>query len=117
MAVAQMAMSPRLAANAYRKTKTDFASPVELVVMAYDLAIRAARSGDTKLFLRAIGSLKDSLDSKHGPESEKLAGRLLALYIYSEELVARGRGVEAARLLEELRDAWRQVSLSSGAER
>ncbi len=111
MAVAQMTMmKPHLAANAYRRTRTDYASPLELIVMAYDLAIRAARSGNTKLFLRAVGSLKDTLDASHGPESESLAGRLLAVYIYCEELVARGDGSEAVRLLEELRDAWRQLS-------
>ena len=43
-----IAMSPGAAVSAYRKTQTNYASPVDLVVMAYDLAIRSARNGDTR---------------------------------------------------------------------
>jgi flagellin-specific chaperone FliS len=112
-----LTMTPNRAAHAYQRAKTDYASPVELVVMAYDLAIRAARSDNARLFLKATGALKAGLDANHGPESEKLAGHLLAVYVYCEDLVARGRGAQAVPLLEELRDAWRQVSLTTSHER
>jgi flagellar secretion chaperone FliS len=122
---------PRLAGRAadrYRQTEVQSRTPVELVIMLYDGALRfidvarasierndiEARGRAISRALDIISELRSTLDHEKGGE---LAGSLERLYAY-----VTGRLVdasvkrdprpleEATSLLRTLRDAWSEVS-------
>jgi flagellin-specific chaperone FliS len=92
-------------ASEYRKQDVLSASPVHLVVMAYDLAIRSCDIKDFDTAVKAITALRDALDYDF-PDA---AAGLLALYNWCLDCV-RQRDYDAAKkVLLELRDAWATV--------
>jgi flagellar secretion chaperone FliS len=116
------------AAQAYRRVESESRSPLELVVMLYDGALRflgdaadAAGRGDLRArahaisrVLAIIGELQNTLDvEKGGAVADQLDD--LYTYITSRLLdVALKQDVtaieEARKLLTPVRDAWTQIS-------
>lgn len=120
-------------AAAYQQTQVQSRSPLELVVLLYDGALRfiaAARDANNRhdrkargeavsRVLAIIGHLHSSLDLDAGGE---IATRLDALYAYSTarlvDVTLRSDGTaldEVENLLRPLRDAWAEVSAAPPA--
>jgi len=116
------------AAATYQTVEVTSRSPLELVVMLYDGAIRAlgqvrdaigrrdlvAKRAAMNRALDIVQHLQSSLDMEAGGE---IAANLDALYSYViERLLEANRSAdqapveEAARLLNTLRDAWAQIA-------
>ena len=114
-------------ADAYRRMNVESRSPMELVVMLYDGAIRfvgdarsaidrkdvKARTDATRRALDIISELQNTLNVEQGG---RIAEELDRLYTYiSNRLLDVTRGDAAAadeihKLLGTLRDAWSQAS-------
>jgi flagellar protein FliS len=116
------------AAATYQTVQVTSRSPLELVVMLYDGAIRAlgqardalarrdlvAKRAAMNRALDIVHHLQSSLDMEAGGE---IAARLDALYSYViERLLEANRRAdhgpvdEAVRLLSTLREAWAQIA-------
>jgi len=89
----------------YRKQDVLGASPVHLVVMAYDLAIRACEQSDFEKSVKVIGLLRDALDFDY-PE---VSMGLFRLYQWCLDCIRQNDFSSALGVLRELRSAWRQV--------
>ena len=119
------------AAQAYRRVESESRSPLELVIMLYDGALRflndasdAAARGDLRARAQAIsrvlaivGELQNTLDLDKGGA---VADQLDDLYTYLTSRlidVALKQDVtaieEARKLLTPIRDAWSQISTQS----
>ena len=128
-------MTPTLArgAEAYYQTHVQSRSPLELVVMLYDGALRfvaLARSALERKDIRArqqaisralaiMSELQSTLDMEKGGE---IAVSLDALYVYINGRILEGASKqnlgaldEAAHLLTTLRDAWSGIAQPGGA--
>lgn len=89
----------------YRQQDVESASPVRLVVMAYDMAIRACDQEDFETGYKAVVALRNSLDVSY---PEFVTG-LLRLYQWVIDSM-RTQDFDAAKsVLIELRDAWSTV--------
>jgi flagellin-specific chaperone FliS len=100
-------------ASQYKKTDVESASPVRLVVMAYDLAIKSCDQKDFETAAKAVMALQRALDFDYA----EVAGGLLALYEWVMECL-RAKDFDTARhTLMELREAWATVEkrLNSGS--
>lgn len=123
-------MSYANAANAYRRTQAEAGTPLELVVMLYDGALRflsqaidAMSARDIKArhlaldkTLAIIGHLQSTLDTDRGGA---LAEELDRLYSYMSSRLLEGAArndaaalTEVTRLLASLRDAWHTIASS-----
>jgi flagellin-specific chaperone FliS len=92
-------------ASQYKKVDVESASPVRLVVMAYDLAIRACDQKDFETAAKAVDALRSALDFDYA----EVAGGLLALYQWVMDCL-RARDFDSAKTtLTELREAWATV--------
>jgi flagellin-specific chaperone FliS len=87
----------------YRQQEIMGASPLHLVVMAYDLAIRSCDQQDFEKSTRAIGVLRDALDFDY-PE---VSVGLFRIYQWCLDSIRQGDYASAGSALKELRDAWR----------
>jgi flagellar protein FliS len=123
----------RQAASAYRQTEVQSRTPLELVVMMYDGALRfiaQARDAIERKDIRArqkaiaraltiISELQSTLDmEKGGVISEKLDS--LYVYINGRLIDASSKQdarpiEEAARLLTTLRDSWAEIARETAA--
>lgn len=92
-------------AKEYRYQEVMGASPVRLIIIAYDVAITACQQHDLKRATEALSVLRNSINFKHG----EIAGRLFALYIWCADQARAGQWEDAIKILSELRDAWIQV--------
>ena len=92
-------------AQQYRQQDVESASPVRLVVMAYDLAIRACDQQDFETGYKAVSALRNSLDVNY---PEFVAG-LLRLYQWVIDCMRSQDYSGAKSVLIELRDAWSTV--------
>ena len=101
----------------YRKQDVMAASPLRLVIMTYDLAIRSCEQKDFTKAVTTITALRDALDLDY-PE---VSTGLFRLYQWCLDSIRKGEFESAIRTLSELRDAWktteqtivaRQVSMS-----
>jgi flagellin-specific chaperone FliS len=92
----------------YRDQELMNASPLHLVVMAYDLAIRACEQQDFEKSVRTISVLRDALDFDY-PE---VSMGLFRLYQYCLDSIRGGDYNGAVSILKELRDAWRTTERS-----
>src|SRR5437870_2747704 len=111
-------------ASRYRQTQAETASPIQLVVMLYDGAIRFLSVAREKMDLgdlevrhnhilkaqRILGELLSTLDTKQGGE---VAANLQRLYTYMiEQLVEANLNDKkepidlVIRMLRELRESW-----------
>jgi flagellin-specific chaperone FliS len=87
----------------YRQQEVMSASPLHLVVMAYDAAIRACEMKDFTKATKTIGLLRDALDFDY-PE---VSLGLFRLYQWCLDCIRQGDYNSATVTLRELRAAWR----------
>jgi flagellin-specific chaperone FliS len=97
----------------YRQQEIMGASPIRLVIMAYDMAIRGCEKKDFQSATKAISALRDALDFDY-PE---VSVGLFRLYQWCLDSLRQGDYNGAANSLKELRDAWvtaeKQLTASS----
>jgi flagellin-specific chaperone FliS len=86
----------------YRQQDVMGASPLRLVIMAYDLAIRSCEQQDFEKATRAISVLRDALNFDY-PE---VSVGLFRLYQWCLESIRHGDYASAKSTLSELREAW-----------
>lgn len=86
----------------YRQQDVMGASPIRLVVMAYDLAIKACEQEDFPRATKAISVLRDALNFDY-PEA---AVGLFRLYQWCLDCIRAGDYASALTTLRELRQAW-----------
>jgi flagellin-specific chaperone FliS len=103
-------MARAYGASEYRRQDVLSASPIHLVVMAYDLAIRSCDTRDFETAIKSITALRDALDYDY-PEA---AGGLLALYNWCLDCIRAEEFEAAKKVLVELRDAWSTVEKRLG---
>jgi flagellin-specific chaperone FliS len=89
----------------YRQQEVMGASPLRLVVMAYDFTIRACEQQDFTQASKGISALRDALDYDY-PEA---AVGLFRLYQWCLNCIRKGDFRSAKDTLEELRTAWAAV--------
>ncbi|HXT71058.1 MAG TPA: flagellar export chaperone FliS [Vicinamibacterales bacterium] len=121
-------MTPNRSVQSYKQTQTNSSSPLELVVLLYDGAIKfmgEARSAAERRDIRArrqsldralaiVAELQGTLNLDGGGD---LAKELDRLYNYITDCLMRGamnndaRAIgEAQRLFENLREGWRGIA-------
>jgi flagellin-specific chaperone FliS len=105
--------SLQAAAQTYRINQVTNASPLDLVLMAYDAALIGCAQRDLARTTEAISVLRNALDFRY---DHNIAMGLFRLYQYSAELARKGDYDQAAHLLRELRDTWAQVKGKIEAE-
>lgn len=122
-----MVMGPR-GAEAYKRTSVQSSSPLQLVVMLYDGAIRfvieareaiarndvRGRSHAVSRTLAIIAELQNTLNLKDGGEVGRELDRLYS-YINARLLEVTAQGDDAAarevqKLLTTLREGWSQIA-------
>lgn len=86
----------------YRQQEILGASPLRLVVMAYDLAIHSCEQGDVMRAIQAVSALRDALNFDY-PEASV---GLFRLYQWVLDCLRAGDFNNALNVLSELRDAW-----------
>lgn len=89
----------------YRQHDVLGASPIRLVVMAYDLAIQSCERKDFEKATRAISVLRDALNFEY----QDVALGLFRLYQWCLDCIRQGDYNSAISALSELRDAWVQT--------
>jgi flagellin-specific chaperone FliS len=92
----------------YRQQDVMNATPLHLVVMAYDVAIRACEAKDFEKAVKTISLLRDALDFDYPDVSMGL----FRLYEWCMECIRHGDYTSAINTLSELRMAWRKAELS-----
>lgn len=129
-----MSMSPR-GADAYRRTAVQSSSPLGLVVMLYDGAIRfvleardaiarndvGGRTAAVSRALAIVAELQNTLNVKEGGEVAQeldrlytyVSGRLLDVTSKADDAAA----AEVHRLLTTLREGWSQIAQKPPAAR
>lgn len=88
--------------NQYRQQDVMSASPLRLVIMTYDLAIRSCEQQDFGKAVKTISALRDALDLDY-PE---VAAGLFRLYQWCLDCIRKGDYTSAITTLTELRGAW-----------
>jgi flagellin-specific chaperone FliS len=88
--------------NKYKQQDVMSASPLRLVIMTYDLAIRACEQQDFVKAIRTISALRDTLDLDY-PD---VALGLFRLYQWCLDCIRKGDYASAITTLSELRSAW-----------
>ena len=122
-------MVPR-GADAYRKTEAQSRSPMELVVMLYDGALRfvgqAQAATDKRVRLRAVSraiaiitELQHTLNLKQGGDVAAELDRLYS-FLHGRLLDVTMKGdadacEEVRKVLITLRDGWSQMASSTGS--
>jgi flagellin-specific chaperone FliS len=86
----------------YQKQDVMSASPLRLVIMTYDLAIRSCEQQDFSKAVKTISALRDALDMDY-PE---VALGLFRLYQWCLDCIRQGDYASAINTLTELRGAW-----------
>ena len=94
------------AAQAYRVNQVNTASPLGLLLMAYDAALIGCGQRDLDRTTRALSVLRYALDFSY---SQEIAMGLFRLYQYCAELARQGDYEQAADILRELRATWVQA--------
>lgn len=89
----------------YRQQEVMGASPVRLVVMAYDLAIRACEQEDFTRAIKSVTILRDALNYDYAD----FAVGLFRLYQWCLDCIRKEDYASALVVLRELRQAWAAV--------
>jgi len=89
----------------YRTQDVMGASPVHLVVMAYDLAISSCEKGDSDRAIKAVSVLRDALNFDYADA----ATGLFRLYQWALDCIRQGDYNSAIQILRDLREAWAVV--------
>ncbi|GAB4558541.1 MAG: hypothetical protein Kow0047_03690 [Anaerolineae bacterium] len=97
-------MNAQIAMRNYRTNQILSASPLQLVLMAYDAALVGCAHRDLQKTTEAIYTLIKGLDMTQG----EVALGLYRLYQYCNDLARQGKFEEAADILRELAGAWVQ---------
>jgi flagellin-specific chaperone FliS len=95
-------MYPESYRNKYKQQDVMSASPLRLVIMTYDLAIRACEQQDFVKAIKTISALRDTLDMDY-PD---VAVGLFRLYQWCLDCIRTGDYASAISTLRELRSAW-----------
>ena len=95
-------MYPETYRNKYKQQDVMNASPLRLVIMTYDLAIRACEAQDFAKAVKTISALRDTLDLDY-PD---VALGLFRLYQWCLDNIRKGDYASAITTLSELRSAW-----------
>jgi flagellin-specific chaperone FliS len=99
--------------NSYKQQEVISASPLHLVIMAYDLAIRSCEKKDFNKAITTISALRDCLDMDY-PE---VSSGLFSLYQWCMDCIRKGDYASASHILVELRSAWAATEQSIAARR
>lgn len=91
--------------NRYKQQDVMSASPLRLVIMTYDLAIRSCEQKDFEKAIKTISALRDALDMDY-PD---VALGLFRLYQWCLDSIRGGDYASAIATLRELRGAWAQT--------
>lgn len=86
----------------YQQQDVMNASPLRLVIMTYDLAIRACEAQDFEKATKVISALRDTLDLDY-PDA---AVGLFRLYQWCLDCIRKNDYASAITTLTELRGAW-----------
>lgn len=89
----------------YRQQDVMGASPLRLVIMAYDLAIQSCEVKDFEKATKAISVLRDALNFDY-PE---VSVGLFRLYQWCLDCLRKGDYDVPRSILTELRDAWKMT--------
>ncbi len=101
-------MYPETYRNKYKQQDVMSASPLRLVIMTYDLAIRACEQEDFAKAVKTISALRDTLDMDY-PD---VAVGLFRLYQWCLDCIRKGDYASAITALSELRSAWAETEQS-----
>jgi flagellin-specific chaperone FliS len=93
--------------QAYRRQEVLSATPLHLVIMAYDLAIRSCDQKDMATALKAVSALKEALDYDYA----EIALNLHSLYNWCLDCIRKGEYHQAKQTLSELREAWVMIEI------
>ncbi|NLG70886.1 MAG: flagellar protein FliS [Chloroflexi bacterium] len=96
---------PNYRAQEYRQQDVMGASPVHLVVMAYDVAILACEQKNFEKAVRAVTVLRDALNFDYAD----VATGLFRIYQWCLDCIRQEDYASAAKTLRELREAWAEV--------
>lgn len=91
----------------YQQQAVATASPEQLIVKLYDIAIAACLQDDRSKLRRVLVELTAGLDMERG---EDIAGRLYEIYDYCLRESINGDINVVRELLDGLREAWRHVA-------
>jgi len=94
------------ATQTYRMNQINSASPLDLLLMAYDAALIGCGQRDLKRTTKALNVLRDSLDFSY---DQDIAMGFFRLYQYCADLARKGEFDEVSQILRELRDSWAEV--------
>ena len=86
----------------YQSAQVLGASPMQLMLIVYDLAIAACGRRDAERARRAITELIAALNFDY----QEIAGPLFRLYEYCLSAVNSGKYHEASKILRQLKEAW-----------
>lgn len=92
-------------AQEYRQQDVMGASPIRLVVMAYDVAITSCEKQDFSRAIQAVSILRDALNFDY-PEPSL---GLFRLYQWCLDCIRQGDYSAAETTLRELREAWSTI--------
>jgi flagellin-specific chaperone FliS len=104
----------QMPAQRYREMHINSASPLQLILMAYDAAIIGCAQHDLKRTTESLKVLRNSLNFEQG---QQVAWGLFRLYQYCADLARDEKYDEAAQVLRELVQAWVQVLVRENATR
>ena len=96
----------------YRRHQIEEATPLQRVVMVYDVALRACARRDLAKVTQALRVLDEALDFSQG----EIAIQLSRLYQFCADAARKGAYEEAMAVLRELREAWVEVSRRFGGQ-
>jgi hypothetical protein len=97
-------------ATVYQTNRAVSVSPLSRLLTVYDYAVRACENQRLEDLTRGLRVLMESLDFSY-----PVANQLASLYDWCAEMGRQRRFGEAARLLQELRDAWAEAAQSQAA--
>jgi flagellar protein FliS len=89
----------------YQRQAVLNASPLQIVVKLYDLAIQASYRKNGEKLRDILSTLIESLNFEHEPSDQ-----LFELYKYCQDLSRKEEYEEIREILEPLRDAWEEVA-------
>jgi flagellin-specific chaperone FliS len=89
----------------YRIQSVMGASPLKLVIMAFDVAIQATTEEDFERATKAVSCLRDALDFDQG----SISIGFFRLYQWCLDCIRTGNYQEARKTLSSIRDAWISV--------
>ncbi|MEX0723670.1 MAG: flagellar protein FliS [Gracilimonas sp.] len=91
----------------YQQQAVKEASPLQLIVKIYDLAIQASYREDQKKVRELLSTLIKGLNFDHEPASQ-----LFEIYRYCQELARKGNFEEFREIIEPIRDTWEKAANS-----